>query len=86
MNRANCKTNISANIIVSVDNQDSDLESEPLRLTAFQDLLMKMCPEATDYTNMDYLSKLLLSLQNFKLQYNSSNVITVFDFAEDNKN
>ena len=53
MNRANCKTNISANIIVSVNNQDSDLESEPLRLTAFQDLLMKMCPEATDYTNMD---------------------------------
>ena len=86
MNRANCKTNIAANIIVSVDNQDSDLESEPLRLTAFQDVLMKMCPEATDYTNMDYLSKLLLSLQNFKLQYNSSNVITAFEFAEDNKN
>ena len=56
MNRANCKTNIAANIIVSVDNQDSDLESEPIHLTAFQDLLMKMRPEATDYTNIDYLS------------------------------
>ena len=56
-----------ANILVVIDAEDGELGHEPLRLTAFQNLLTKMCPQAADHMDTDYVSKLLLSLQNFKL-------------------
>ena len=74
---------MAANIIVAIDRQDEDLKHEPLRLTAFQDLLIKMCPEAADNMDIDYVSKLLLSLQ---LQYTSNHVITAVELGKEKTN
>ena len=86
MNRNNCRKNMAANIVVAIDGQDEDLKHEPLRLTAFQDLLIKMCPEAADNMDIDYVSKLLLSLENFKLQYTSNHVITAVELGKEKTN
>ena len=77
---------MAANIIVAIDGQGEDLKHEQLRLTAFQDLLIKMCPEAADNMDIDYVSKLLLSLQNYKLQYTSNHVITAVKLGKEKTN
>jgi len=86
MNRNNCRKNMAANIVVAIDRQGEDLKHEPLRLTAFQDLLIKMCPEAADNMDIDYVSKILLSLQNFKFQYTSNHVITAVKLGKEKTN
>ena len=72
---------MAANIIVAIDGQGEDLKHEPLQLTAFQDLLIKMCPEAADNMDID-----LLSLQNFTLQYTSNHVITAVELGKEKTN
>ena len=45
-----------------------------------------MCPEAADNMDIDYVSKLLLSLQNYKLQYTSNHVITAVKLGKEKTN